>query len=65
MMQQLQDQIVIEMIKSDRALEAELVSALTQLDQHKQSLLQVVTKMREQAIHIERQQQAFVEILLK
>ena len=59
-MQQLQNQVAIEMKKSDRMLESEFVSALIQLDIHKQSLQQVVAKMREQAVQIENQQRAFV-----
>ena len=52
----LQEQIESEMMERDRQLECSLVSALVQLDAHKQSLLMVVSKMREQAVANERRQ---------
>jgi len=42
-----------------------LVSALVQLDIYKQSLLQIVSKMREQAVASEKRQKQFVELLHK
>ena len=52
------------MMERDRQLESSLVSALVQLEAHKQSLLQVVSKMREQAILNEMRQKKFVDLLL-
>ena len=52
------------MMERDRQLECSLVSALVQLEAHKQSLLQVVSKMREQALTNERRQKKFVDLLL-
>lgn len=53
------------MMESDRNLESGLVQALLQIDAHKQSLLQIVARMREQAVANERRQKKYVELLLE
>ena len=62
--QRLQEQIEKEMMEHDRQIESQLVSSLIQLETHKQSLLLLISKIREEALTNQKRQKQFMDLLL-
>ena len=54
-----------DMMENDKKLEANLVTVLVQLNRHKSEMLQIASKMREQACHNQHNNMRIVDLLQK